>query len=71
MGVAQHLPERDSGDVLGASMETPYFWKEGSGPSKETGEGKDSLSLAEPHQARSKAPSVLVTRGVAKGKGEK
>lgn len=68
---AQHLPECDPGDVLGNSLETLYFWKGGSGPSKDTGQGREYISLAEPYQARSKAPSILVKRGVAKGKGEK
>lgn len=33
-------------------------------------EGEERFSLAEPHQARSKAPSILVKRAVAKRAGE-
>lgn len=55
---------------LGIHLETLYFWKDRPGPSKED-EGKESISLAEPYQARSKALSILVKRGVARRKEEK
>lgn len=67
-GRAQHLPGSNTGDVLGNSLETLYCWKEGCGPSKDTGQGKEYISLAKPYQARSKALSILVKRGVAKRK---
>lgn len=55
---------------MGIHLEALYFWKDRPGPSKED-EGKESISLAEPYQARSKALSILVKRGVARRKEEK
>ena len=67
-GRAQHLPGCDPGDSLGNTLGARCFWKEGSGPSAEAHE---RISLAEPHQARPKAPSALIKRGAAEGKGKK